>query len=168
LYPESPFLSEARFNIGSALMTEKKQKGAIEQFQTVIQKHPADVFADRSRLQIARILFSRKEYKASLDTLDRVVEQRSDDIAAEALLIIGENYLSLKKPADALQAFKDLIEQYTEYPVLVERARLGAGESYERLNDRAKAKAMYEEIVKNPVDPAIKKNAEERLRKLRR
>ena len=35
----------------------------------------------------------------ALDTLDRVVARRNDDLAAEALLLMGENYLSLKKPA---------------------------------------------------------------------
>lgn len=149
-------------------MTEKKNKEAIEQFLSVIRYHGGDVFADRSRLQVARLLIARKEYKASLDTLENLVARRSDDLAAEALLVIGENYLSMKKPNDALQAFIDIIEQYKEYPVLSERAKLGAGECYERLNQRGKAKTMYEEIINNPVDAAVRKNAEERLRKLRR
>jgi len=74
----------------------------------------------------------------------------------------------LKKPADALQAFRDVYEQYTEFPILVERAYLGGGESYERLRDTRQAAALYEKIVKNPVDPAMKQDAEERLRRLRK
>jgi len=51
---------------------------------------------------------------------------------------------------------------------LVERARLGAGESYERLRDNRRAIELYEMIVAAPVDPAMKIDAEERLRRLRK
>ena len=81
---------------------------------------------------------------------------------------MGENYLSLKKTADALQAFRDVYEQYEEFPIMVERARLGAGESYERLRDNRRAIELYEMIVAAPVDPAMKLDAEERLRRLRK
>ncbi|MBI4548861.1 MAG: tetratricopeptide repeat protein [Ignavibacteriae bacterium] len=167
-YPQSPLLSEMRYNLGVAYVNLRDKKTALTQFQSVIQNHSDDIFADRSRLQIARMHIEDKKFSASLDTLNGLVNRRNDDLAAEALLMIGENYLSLKKPADALQAFKDVYEQYTEYPLLVERARLGAGECYERLRDLKQAEALYEEIASTAVDPAIKKDAEERLRRLRR
>ena len=102
-----------------------------------------------------------------MDTVDALLKRRNDDIAAEGLLVIGENYLLQKKPADALQAFKDIYEQYTEYPVIVEKARLGAGEAYERLKDIPHATEQYRMIVDNPVDLAVKQDAEERLRRLK-
>lgn len=167
-YPQSPLLSEARYQLGVALMNLPDRPGAKRQFREVIEKHSDDIFADRSRLQLARMHNDAKEYRMALDTLDRIVARRNDDLAAEALLLIGENYLSLKKPADALQAFKDVYEQYAEFPILVERARLGAGESYERLRDDRQAVELYELIVANPVDPAMKRDAEERLRRLKK
>lgn len=170
-YPISPLLSEVRYNIGITLLNikDKKERAAIfEQFRIVIQNHPDDIFADRSRLQIARLHTTKKEYKASLDTLNNVMSRRNDDLAAEALLMIGENYLSMKKPNDALQAFKDVYEQYTEFALLVERAHLGAGECYERLRNTKQARSEYELVVKSAVDPSIKKNAQDRLRRLGR
>jgi TolA-binding protein len=167
-YPKSPLLSEAAYQLGVAQMNVPDRQSAKRVFRQVIVDHPDDIFADRSRLQLARLHIEAKEYKMSLDTLDRVVARRNDDLAAEALLLMGESYLSLKKPADALQAFKDVYEQYAEYPVLVERARLGGGESYERLRDTRQAIDLYEKIVNNPVDPAMKKDAEDRLRRLRK
>jgi len=167
-YPNSPLLSEASYQLGVAEMNVPDRPAAKRVFRQVIADHPDDIFADRSRLQLARLHIEAKEYKMSLDTLERVVARRNDDIAGEALLLMGENYLSLKKPADALQAFKDVYEQYTEYPILVERAHLGGGEAYERLRDTRQAIALYEKIVGNPVDPAMKKDAEERLRRLKK
>jgi TolA-binding protein len=167
-YPKSPLASEAAYQLGVAEMNVPDRQAAKRIFREVIAGHPDDIFADRSRLQLARLHIEAKEYKMSLDTLERVVARRNDDIAAEALLLMGENYLSLKKPADALQAFKDVYEQYTEYPIMVERAWLGGGESYERLRDTRQAAALYQKIVDNPVDPAVKKDAEERLRRLRK
>jgi len=167
IFPNSPLISEVRYNLGMALFNEKDKKPAFLQFQKVIQNHPDDIFADRSRLQIARIHTSRKEFKASLDTLNNLISRRNDDLAAEALLIVGENYLSLKKTADALQAFKDVYEQYDEYKLLVERAHLGAGECYVRLRNLKLARAEFEKVVNSAVDPSIKKEAQERLRKLK-
>jgi TolA-binding protein len=73
----------------------------------------------------------------------------------------------LKKTKDALQAFLDVSEQYTEFPLLVERGLLGQGECYERLREKKKAKDVYQRVVETAVDPKIKKDAEDRLRRLR-
>ena len=167
-YPQSPLLAEARYQLGVAGMNIPDRPAAKKQFREVIEKHSDDIFADRSRLQLARMHIGAKEYRMALDTLERIVARRNDDLAAEALLLMGENYLSLKKPADALQAFRDVYEQYGDFPILVERARLGAGESYERLRDNRQAIGLYEKIVENPVDPAMKNDAEARLRRLRK
>ncbi len=166
-FPNSPLLSEVRYNHGVALVNLKEKNNAASQFISVIEKHPDDIFADRSRLQLSRVLLSNKQYRASLDTLNSVLNRRSDDIAAEALLMVGENYLSMKKSADALQVFRDVYEQYTEFPMLVERAHLGAGECYERLKNVRDARLHYEEVVASGIDPAVKKDAQERLRRLR-
>jgi TolA-binding protein len=166
-YPDSPLLSEVRYNKGLALSNLPDKNAAVEQFQSVIQNHKDDIFADRSRLQIARLYIGKKDFKPALDTLHTLVSRRNDDLAAEGLLMIGECYLSTKKTADALQAFKDVYEQYAEFPLLVERARLGSGECYERLKDIKQARAAYEAVVTSAVDPVIKKDAQQRLKRLR-
>ena len=167
-FPNSPLLSEAEFNLGIALLDQKDKKPAFIKFQNVIQKYPEDIFADRSRLQIARLHFSRKEFKASLDTLNNLISRRNDDLAAEALLMVGENYLSLRKLQDALQAFKDVYEQYTEFKLLTERAHFGSGKCYELLRNKKLARAEYEKVVNSGIDPVVKKDAQERLKRLRR
>jgi TolA-binding protein len=167
-YPHSPLLSEADYNYALALLSQQKKEEAIDAFQNVIKKQPDDVFADRSRLQIARIYFNSKQYKKSLDSLEQIIKRRNDDVAAEALLMVGDNYLSLKKPADALQAFKDVYDQYSEYPLLVERAHFGAGTCYEKLRNKNSARSEYERVVKSGLDPVIKKDAEGRIRRLRK
>lgn len=166
-FPNSLFAPEVRYHSGKALLLLNDKNAAQQEFQATIEKYPTDIFADRSRLQIARLLQEKKAYQASLDTLENIVSRRSDDLAAEAMLLIGENYLLLKKTKDALQVFLDVSEQYTEFPLLVERALLGQGECYERLRDRKKARSAYQKAVETAVDPAVKKDAEERLRRLR-
>lgn len=167
-YPESPLLSEVQFHMGMTLLHIPDKKAAFDQFQAIIRERSGDIFAERSRIQLARLLLERKQHQVSIDTLDGVVARRNDDLAAEALLVIGENYLSMKRTSDALQAFRDIIEQYQDYPLLVERAHLGAGECYERLNDKTKARASYEAVVKSGLDASMKKEADDRLRRLGR
>lgn len=168
-YPNSNLIWEAQYNIGISLLNLKETANARKEFDKIIAQAPAnDFFAHRSRLQIARMLQSQKKYNASNDTLTIIITRLSDDIAAEALLLMGENYLLLKRPKDALEAFNQVVEGFPQYPALLERALLGAGECYERLNDRTRAREAYQQIVNNPVDMNVKKDAEERLRRLRR
>lgn len=167
-YPHSPLLSEADYNYALALLHQQKKEEVINAFQKVIDQQPDDIFADRSRLQIARVYFNSKQHRKSLDTLEQIIKRRNDDVAAEALLMVGDNYLSLSKPADALQAFKDVYDQYSEYPLLVERAHFGAGACYEKLRNKKSARSEYELVVKSGLDTAIKKDAEGRIRRLRK
>ena len=167
-YTDSPLKTEAGYQLGIAMMNIPDKEAALQQFQTVIQTSPEHLFADKSRLQIARVYLQQNKYSSSIDTLNALVERRSDDLAAEGINMIAENYRALKRYKDALQAYNDVIQQYKEYPVQVERARFGTGETYELLRDRKQARAAYNEIIKAPVDPEIRKEAEQRLKKLRR
>lgn len=168
-YPNSNLIWEAQYNAGISHLNLKDILNARKVFDKVIANAPAnDFFAHRSRLQIARMLQTQKQYNASNDTLTIIITRLSDDIAAEALLLMGENYLLLKRPKDALEAFNQVVEGFAQYPALLERALLGTGECYERLNDRTKAREAYQLIVNNPIDLSVKKDAEDRLRRLRR
>lgn len=166
-FPESPLVTEASYQRGVALLNLKLDKEAHRQFRLIIEERPSDVFAERSRLQIARLHQDKREFQAALDTLDSIIARRGDDVAAEALLLVGETYLMMKRPREALQAYKDVAEQFTDFPALTERARLGIGDSYERLNERTLAREEYTDLSKNAVDPAVRKEAQERLRRLR-
>jgi len=166
-FPNSSLAPEASYQMGISYLSLQQKDAARDAFQATIEKYPTDIFAERSRLHLARILQEKKEYRASIDTLEGIISRRNDDLAAEALLLMGENYLFLKKTKDALQAFLDVSEQYTEFPLLVERGLLGQGECYERLREKKKAKDVYQRVVETAVDPKIKKDAEDRLRRLR-
>jgi TolA-binding protein len=168
LYPESPLRWEAEYNLGVAYVGLKNMADARQQFLSIIGHAPRDeVFADRSRLQIARMDQQAKEHTAAIDTLTDVILRRDDDIAAEALLLRGELYLTVKKSSDALESFNSVIEGFAGYPLLVERALLGAGECHERLNETSRAREMYQRIVDSAIDAGVKKDAEDRLRRLR-
>jgi TolA-binding protein len=168
-YPESPLRSEAAFNIGVALMNTTNPRGAWDQFSRIVEQYPrGDVFADRSRLQLARILQSRKEFQAAVDTLAPVVVHRDDGIAAEAYLLLGELSLALNKHDDAIASFNEVIQRFSIFPALHERALLGTGEAYERKNDRTNARDIYARLVEIAQDPAMKRDAEARLRRVQR
>jgi TolA-binding protein len=167
-YPSSPLIIEAQYEYGIALESSGARDSSEAQFQAIITQHPADIFADRSRMQIARIDQDAKEYRTAIDTLEGIVNRRSDDLAAEALIMMGDNYLSLKKSLDALESYNDVITQYKDYPLLIERARLGAGSAYEALKDRKHAREQYEEVAKNGIDELVRKDAAERLKRLKR
>jgi TolA-binding protein len=167
-YPSSPLVPEVCYQRGVALAGQKETRQAIDQFSVVIGKYPNDVFADRSRMQIAGIHTSMKAYKAAIDTLGGIVTRRNDDLAAEALIMIGGNYYAMKKYVDALQSYKDLYTQYTDFPLYVEKAHFGAAQCYERLGNRKQARSEYEQVVNSGVDQALRKQAQEKVRRLRK
>ncbi len=167
-YPESPLSTEVHYQLGVALFTMADFEGALHEFDAVIGSASGNVFADRSRLQIARIYMQRKDYTTALDTLNALVNRRTDDIAADGLIVIGEIYATKKKFREALQAYHDVVEQYTDFPLQVERARWGLGQTYEKMKDRKQARLAYQEILKSPVDPAVKKDVEQRMKKLKK
>ncbi|MBI1804009.1 MAG: tetratricopeptide repeat protein [Ignavibacteriae bacterium] len=167
-YPESPLLPEVRYQVGTALKNLPNADAAIDQFIALIQKHPDNVFADRSRMRLAEIYRGRKKYQPAIDTLTSVVMHRSDDLAAEALLMIGDTYFDMKKIKDAMQAYTDVTRQYTDFPRSIDQAKLGLGKAYEQQRDKKRARTMYEEVAASSTDPALKKEAGERLRRIRR
>jgi TolA-binding protein len=168
-YPDSPLRSEAEYNAGIALQGLNNQTAARQKFEAIIATYPAgEVFADRSRLQIARAHQARREFQAAVDTLARVVSLRDDDIAAEAFLLLGELYLALNRYDNALRSFTEVSERFAHFPALNDRALLGMGEAYERKNDRANAIAAYSRLVEVSQDASLKRDAEERLRRIQR
>ncbi len=167
-YPQSPLLSEVRYQAGVAMMNLPKSDRALEQFRTVISQYPDQIFADRSRLRMAELLRRQKEYRIAIDTLSGIMSHRSDDVAAEALLMIGDTYLDLKDIKDGMQAYNDLVKQYPDLPRFTDRAKIGLGIAYERQRDRKRARAMYEEVAGNSTDPEIRKEAEEKMRRLKK
>lgn len=167
-YPESPLTTEAKYHLGVAQMNLPDEQAAMTQFRTIISSSQDNIFADRSRLQIARLHLNQKEYTTSIDTLNALVNRRSDDLAADGLLMIGDAYLAQKKFKEALQAYHDVIQQYTDFPLQVERGRLGLGGTYEKMKDHKQARIAYQEILKSPVDPVVKNDVEQRMKKLRK
>jgi TolA-binding protein len=167
-FPDSPLRTEAGYQSGVANAGIPNGAAAQSMFEQVIRDQPGDVFADRSRLRIAELKIGQKQYGSAIDTLNAVMNRRSDDIAADALLMIGDVYLAQRKYREALQAYHDVIQQYTDFPLKVELGRYGLGQTYEKMNDHKQARLAYEEIVKSPVDPEMKSSAEQRLKKLKR
>jgi TolA-binding protein len=166
-YPESPLLIEVLYNHGIALNGLKKGAEALAEFRGVITRFPSDVFADRSRLRMGEILHASSSDRAAIDTCTSVINRRNDDLAAEALYDVGLYTLSLKRTVEALQAFTDLIRQFTDFPYWVDRAKIGQGDAYMKLQQRKQARASYEEAIKS-TDPDVRKEAQDKLKKVKR
>ncbi|HUN66997.1 MAG TPA: tetratricopeptide repeat protein [Bacteroidota bacterium] len=167
-FPDSPLLPEVRYQTGVAMMSVPEGEKALGEFRGLIAAYPDHIFAERSRLRMAEIYQNEKQYQTAVDTLSGIMSRRNDDFAAEALLRIGDAYYAMKKIRDAMQAYNDIVRQYTDYPRSVERAKRGLAIAYERQNDRKRARSLYQEIANSTTDPDLKKEAEEKLRKLRK
>jgi TolA-binding protein len=167
-YPDSPLLPEVSYQTGVAMMSRPEKEQALAHFHDLIAAYPDNILADRSRLRMAELYDDGKKRQVAIDTLAGILNRRNDDVAAEALLKIGDGYYAMNKIKDAMQAYNDIVRQYADYPRTVERAKRGLAIAYERQHDRKRARTMYEEIARSTTDAALKKEAEEKLRKLRK
>ena len=68
-YPQSPLLSEARYQLGVALMNLPDRPGAKKQFREVVVEHPDDVVVTDKQLRRGDIL----EIRVHPDDLGKVI-----------------------------------------------------------------------------------------------
>ncbi len=170
-YPESERLSEARYGIATASLQLGDTARALAQLQRVLDSANAqdeDLFLDRSRITTARLIAPRGEIDRALELLAAVVARRLDDVAAEALLLRSQLLVGTNDLSGALAELRQLTADFASYPEYAEPGTLLLGTVYERLTNYGAARDIYNQLIAQSEDPAIRAEAEARLKKLKR
>ena len=102
------FQKNPNSRIFAALAEAYRQMGLLDEAyqmcKTGLEKHPG--FAG-GRVAMARILIARKEPEEALSHLEKAAEVSPDNILAHSLR--GDTLLQLRRPKDALKAFKTVL-----------------------------------------------------------
>lgn len=170
-YPESERVAEAHYGIAMASLQLGDTTRALAQLQVVLdsgEQQEEDLFLDRSRIVTARLIAPRGETERALDLLAAVVARRLDDIAAEALLFRGELLVGLNDLSGALAELRRLTTDFASYPEHAEPGALLLGSVYEKLTNYGAARDVYNQLIAQSENPAIRAAAETRLKQLKR
>ncbi|MEO5929777.1 MAG: tetratricopeptide repeat protein [Candidatus Kapaibacterium sp.] len=163
--------NEAHYGIAQARLALRDTLGALEEFRMVLDSSRGkedDLFLDKSRVATARLIAPRGEIDRSLDLLAAVVNRRLDDIAAEALLLRGELLIKNNDLSAALVELRRFTTDFASYTEYAEPGLMKLGGVYEQLTNYAAARDIYTQLSTQSENAAVKKEAEARLKKLKK
>lgn len=168
-YPESDRINEARYGIAVARLALRDTMAALEQLERVLKSSDEeDLFLDKSRIAIARIIAPRGGTDRALDLLAAVVARRMDDVAADALLYRSELLVKANDLSGAVSELRRLVTDFETFPEYTGPGMLLLGRTYENLTNYTSAREVYNQLIATTEDPAMKREAEARLKKLKR
>ena len=145
--------------LAGRLGRSRDQEAAWKKLRADFPEHP---LARRAALEQASAAFKRKDWKEAV-TLAQPASQAEDDVVkAEALLLIGESDLKLKRYAAAAKAFEGVaavgpVEAGVRY-----RALAGLGLAREELQEWRAALAAYESVASKSSDGTLRDWARQR------
>jgi TolA-binding protein len=112
---------------------------------------------------LARVTLASGDAAAARTLAQQVVTGRTDELGAEAQFVVGETWASVRDWKQAATAFLRVRYVFTAYAEWVNRAMLEAGKAYERGGDAVRARETYRDLLKRQPEPALRKEAEQRL-----
>ncbi len=123
----------AQYGLGWVLLRQDAPEQALEHFIAAAQAPvPADVQTD-ARYQAARLLADGEQWARAVELLEPLRTQTGEDESlCWALTLLGDGYLELGRPEDAVTAFGAVTERWPEHD-LAPAAWLGLGKSHRAL-----------------------------------
>ncbi len=150
-YPDSPRLPDAHYWLGVSYWKQARlpkydqdpTRRALGQWNRFLQLYPEHPRADEAR----------------------AMQQEGRDRLAEKTLLNAQLYITLHQWQPALYYFEDILREYPESK-WTEWARLGRGEALGGMRRQDEARAQLEDVRDTAKDGAVRKRAEDRLKKL--
>ena len=137
---------------------EEVAKSAV-QATKVVEEKPMEQSASGlpSSYDSALKAFNARKYDAAAKGFKSVIESGSNaDLTSRAKYWLGESYFAQKKYKDALPLFQETLKHKNSEKKA--DAQFMIAQTYERLGDKAKAKAAYEKVVKDyPMSKNVKR-----------
>jgi tetratricopeptide (TPR) repeat protein len=119
-----------------------------------------------SNMAIAKSYSVGGQYDLALANFKTVVQLNKAALAAEARYEIAACWLALNKLSDAEKAAFETINKSGSYDYWVTKSYILLGDVYYQQKDYFNAKATYQSVVDNTIDPTLKTEAQSKLTKV--
>jgi tetratricopeptide (TPR) repeat protein len=117
-------------------------------------------------MAIAKSYEVDRQYDLALANFKTVVQLNKAALAAEARYEIANCWFELNKLADAEKAAFEVINKSGSYDYWVTKSYILLGDVYFRQKDYFNAKATFQSVVDNTIDPTLKSEAQTKLTKV--
>ena len=116
-----------------------------------------------ANMAIAKSYAVNRQYDLAIANFKTVVQLNKAALAAEARYEIADSWFALNKLSDAEKAAFEVINKSGSYDYWVTKAYILLGDVYFKQKDYFNAKATFQSVVDNTIEPTLKSEAQTKL-----
>ena len=116
-----------------------------------------------ANMAIAKAYSVNRQYDLAIANFKTVVQLNKAALAAEARYEIADSWFELNKLSDAEKAAFEVINKSGSYDYWVTKAYILLGDVYFKQKDFFNAKATFQSVVDNTIEPTLKSEAQTKL-----
>jgi TolA-binding protein len=162
LLAQSPPTAEALYDAGVIAARLGRRSDSEAAWARLRKEFPEHALAGRAALELAQAAFTRTAWKDASALAQVAAKSSEGGVRAEALVLLGESDLRLKRYPTAYQAFQLAIETPGQEPALRFRALAGSGLVMEEQRQWKQAAKFYDEVAAKSPDKTLRAWAKER------
>lgn len=162
LLAQNPPTAEGLYDAGVIASKLGRPKDAEAAWAKLRKEFPDHALAGRAALELAQGAFTRSAWKDASPLAQAASKSPEAAVRAEALVLLGESELRLKRYPTAYQAFQQAVEAPGQEPALRYRSLAGIGLVMEEQKQWAQAVKYYEEVATKSPDTTLRTWAKER------
>jgi len=114
-----------------------------------------------------KIYLQKKNYNLAVDELLKVMNDSKNESGVEATYLLGRVYFEQGKSKRSLEVLFDLNRNFGSYPYWIGKSFLLIADNYLAMGEILQARATVESIIANATIPEIKKEASQKLIKIK-
>jgi TolA-binding protein len=160
--PTHALAPQALYQIGELSLRLGRATDAEAAWTTLRRDFPQTPLVGPAGLATARLHQQRKQWEPALQTAQSVADLKGDE-RSEALLIVGQSALQLRRNPEAAQAYHTVVVEAAPGSKRYFEGLAGLAASLDAGTDREGAKRAYREIVDGSQDPDLVRWAKGRL-----
>jgi TolA-binding protein len=153
---------QALYRIGELSLRLNRLSDAEAAWTTLRRDFPQDALAGPAGLATARLHEQRKQWEPALQVAQSVASMRGPE-RSDALLVVGQSALQLRRNAEAAQAYHAVVVETPPASKRYFEGLAGLAAALEAATDKDGASRAYREIVDTSPDPALVRWAKGRL-----
>lgn len=156
-------VSEARYGQSLALTNLGRDAEARQLLEDVVEQSGTSADAHPALLGLARLYLAEGNTEAATPLLNQLASEAQDETGAEALYLLGQEYLLRNNPRLAIETLGRMAALFPGYPEWMAKSLMAQGQSFELLGESGQALQLYSELVSTYPDASVAAAARARI-----
>ncbi|MEQ9103688.1 MAG: tetratricopeptide repeat protein [Rhodothermales bacterium] len=140
-------VAEARFGQSLALSQLGRDAEARRLLEDVVEQTGSSPDAHPALLGLARLYLDEGNTNAAVPLLNQLAAEAQDETGAEALYLLGQEYLLRNNPRQAIETLGRMAALFPGYPEWMAKSLMAQGQAFESLGEAGQALQLYNELV---------------------